>query len=163
MKQESRVRITKRILGYLHSRLAELPLDEVPSQRKRKVKWHARTLLTALIVGIVSGCKGLRDVEWLLANALGTGARKLLGLWCRIADTTLDERPWLVAPHGMLIMMLLRRLGYNMLTLFRAVTTRSEQKRAGPWHELVRTIWVSLICATLEVTESIRRREVIVG
>ena len=91
MKQEARVRITRRILGFLSARLAELPLDEVRSRRKRNRKWPCRTLLTALIVGLVAGCKGLREVERLLANELGEGARKLLGLWRRVADTTLRD------------------------------------------------------------------------
>jgi hypothetical protein len=72
-----------------------------------------------------------------------------------------DDRPWLIAPHGMLVMMLLRRLAYNMLTLLRSVTFRSEHKRAQPWNDLLRTILVSLVSVTIEMVNMMRRRVVI--
>lgn len=100
MEQESRIRLTRRLLGFLSTRLAELPLDEERTKRKRQGKWKPRTLLTALIVGLVAGCKGLREVERLLTNELGEGARKLLGLWRRVADTTLRDYIMALEPEA---------------------------------------------------------------
>lgn len=49
-----------------------------------------------------------------------------------------DERPWIVAdPCGMLVVLLLRRMAYNLVALFRAVTLRSEDNRKTPWATLM--------------------------
>jgi hypothetical protein len=74
-----------------------------------------------------------------------------------------DKRPWLQAPHGMLVMMLLRRLAYHMLSFLRSLTLRAEHSRAQPWSDLVRTILISLVSATLEVVVAMRRRVVLAG
>ena len=57
--------------------------------------------------------------------------------------------------------MLLRRLTYNMLTLYRSVTLRSAANRSQPWATLMRTIHNSLIKATQEAMAGVRRRSVI--
>jgi hypothetical protein len=52
-----------------------------------------------------------------------------------------DDRPWIVAdPRGMLAVLLLRRIAYNLIALFRAVTQRSEDNRKTPWATLI-TAW----------------------
>ncbi len=41
-----------------------------------------------------------------------------------------DEHPWIETdPQGMLVVMLLRRMGYSLLTPYRYVTLRSEEHR----------------------------------
>lgn len=74
-----------------------------------------------------------------------------------------DKRPWLRRPNGMVVMMLLRRLTYNMLSLYRSVTTRSERKRAQPWKELMQEIRDVLVRATRQHLEGLRRRTVAFG
>jgi hypothetical protein len=71
-----------------------------------------------------------------------------------------DDRPWIKAPAGMVVTMVLRRLAYNMLTLYRSVTTRSETKRARGWTELIEDFKVSLYKATQEVMAGVRRRAI---
>jgi predicted transposase YbfD/YdcC len=55
-----------------------------------------------------------------------------------------DDHPWFEAgqdaPQGALVVLLLRRIAYNLLTLFRSVTQRSDQNRQMPWKDLMR--WV---------------------
>lgn len=58
--------------------------------------------------------------------------------WGRIFQE--DQRPWLCRPQGMVVMMLLRRLNYDLLTTYRSVTTRAERKRTQPWKELMRAL-----------------------
>lgn len=41
-----------------------------------------------------------------------------------------DDRPSLLRPEGMVVMNLLRRMAYNFVAIFRAVTERSETARA---------------------------------
>jgi predicted transposase YbfD/YdcC len=77
-------------------------------------------------------------------------------IWDRIFQE--DDRPWLRRPQGMVVMMLLRRLTYNVLAIYRSVTTRSERKRAQPWKELMQDLRDALIRATHQLLEGLRRR-----
>ena len=70
-----------------------------------------------------------------------------------------DDRPWIPSnPQGTLVVQMLRRIAYNLLTLFRSVTLRSESARAIPWRELMRTIVLALTLARLEDLDGLRRR-----
>ncbi len=60
-----------------------------------------------------------------------------------------DDRPWIESdPRGMLVVALLRRLAYNLLTLFRAVTQRSQERRASPWLDMLRWFYNAIISAS---------------
>ena len=59
-----------------------------------------------------------------------------------------DKRPYILDPSGMIIVMLLRRIAYNLLSLFRCITQRSEEKKKIPWKSLMRS--VALMLTTLE-------------
>ena len=80
-------------------------------------------------------------------------------------DTILteDERAWLLRPQGMVVMHLTRRHVYNMLAIFRSVTSRSETARALPWKTLLRRTYNSLIRAARAVVEGVRPRAVAFG
>ena len=56
-----------------------------------------------------------------------------------------DKRPFILQPHGMLVVMLLRRIAYNLLTLFRSVTQRASDKRATPWKSLMNCVLLMLV------------------
>lgn len=71
-----------------------------------------------------------------------------------------DERPWLRRPRGMLVIQLLRRVVYNLLSLYRSVTTRSESKRQRSWTDLLQSLYASLLQATQEVMAGVRRRAI---
>lgn len=69
----------------------------------------------------------------------------------QVLDTTFaeDERPWIQAdPNGMLVVLVLRRLAYTLLTLFRSVTQRAEDKRLRPWREIVQWVDKTLTATT---------------
>lgn len=60
-----------------------------------------------------------------------------------------DDRPWIEAdPHGMLAVLLLRRIAYTLLALFRAVTLRSDEHRAMRWRALLTWMRDALVAAT---------------
>jgi len=62
-----------------------------------------------------------------------------------------DDRPWIEAdPQGMLAVLLLRRVAYTLLALYRAVTLRSDEHRATPWKALLQSVRDVLIAATEE-------------
>ena len=71
-----------------------------------------------------------------------------------------DDRPWIVAsPQGTVVMMLLRRIAYNMLALYRAVTQRAEEKRRTPWKALLRWMRDMLVALDEEDLAGLRNRK----
>lgn len=70
-----------------------------------------------------------------------------------------DEKPWITySAQGMLAVLILRRIAYSMLTLFRSVTQRSETKRATPWRDILRTFYNVVIAATDDCITTLRPR-----
>ena len=68
-----------------------------------------------------------------------------------------DDRPWIEAdPHGMLAVLLLRRIAYTLLALYRAVTLRSEENRASPWKALLTSMRDVLVAATEDQLAGLR-------
>jgi hypothetical protein len=98
MKPEANLRLTRRTVSHLATRTAELGLDNVADPRVGKVRWKLREVLTACLVGMAAGCKGLGEVEQ-LTTTLGRGSRKLLRLWCRLPDTTARDLLCKLDPH----------------------------------------------------------------
>jgi predicted transposase YbfD/YdcC len=71
-----------------------------------------------------------------------------------------DDKPWIVKdPKGAVVLMLLRRLTYNALALFRSVTQRSDEKREVPWKRLLRDVLDVLIAAREQDLVGMRLRE----
>jgi hypothetical protein len=72
-----------------------------------------------------------------------------------------DDRPWIEAdPHGMLAVLLLRRIAYTVLALYRAVTLRSDEGRATRWKALLQSVRDVLIAATDDQLAGLRLRDV---
>lgn len=72
-----------------------------------------------------------------------------------------DNRPWIEADeYGMLAVLVLRRIAYTLLALFRAVTLRSDEHRAMRWKALLSRIRDMLVAATAETLAGLRAREV---
>ena len=70
-----------------------------------------------------------------------------------------DDRPWIVADgNGMLAVLVLRRIAYTLLALFRSVSLRSEPKGAMRWADLMRWVWTAIVAATKEHLAAIRPR-----
>lgn len=70
-----------------------------------------------------------------------------------------DDRPWIEADaNGMLAVLLLRRIAYTVLALFRSVTLRSEESHAMRWKDLL--VWVrdALVAAAAEHMMNLRVR-----
>ncbi len=67
-----------------------------------------------------------------------------------------DYRPWIEAdPHGMLAVLLLRRIAYTLLALFRAAS-RSEGGRAIRWRALLTWVRDVLVAATEDQLAGLR-------
>lgn len=71
-----------------------------------------------------------------------------------------DHRPWIEADaNGMLAMLLLRRIAYTLLTLFRAKTLRSDDHRTTRWRVLLRWVRDALVALAAEHIENLRPRQ----
>ena len=63
--------------------------------------------------------------------------------------------------RGALVVLLLRRMAYNLLTLFRSVTQRSEEKRATAWKDLLRFVYNAVIAASAQDILGLRERKIV--
>jgi hypothetical protein len=141
--------------------------------RKSELWEHARTLLCIEWErrkdGVVVECEKRYFASSLPADEL-TPAQWLWvarGHWGvetthQIIDVSFeeDERPWIRNdPHGMLIVALLRRVAYTLLTLYRSVTQRSDEKRLVSWAELFEWVRDALIASTEATVASLRKRK----
>lgn len=66
----------------------------------------------------------------------------------QILDTAFaeDDHPWVEAhPRAALVVAILRRIAYTILTLFRSVTQRSDERRAAPWKKLFADVFFALV------------------
>jgi len=104
----------------------------------------------------------LTDEQWLLLVRRHWGVENdCHQSWDKIFRE--DAKPWIEAgegaSQGTVAVMLLRRIGYNLLALFRSVTQRSEERRQMPWKDLVRRVYNTLIAAAAVDTEGLRHRD----
>ena len=83
-------RFVRRTAGLLHARMPELALHTVPEVRHRqgRKRWRLSTILRAVVVGLVAGCKGLGELEE-LTRLLARPVRRLLGLPRRLPASDL--------------------------------------------------------------------------
>jgi hypothetical protein len=56
----------------------------------------------------------------------------------------------------MLAVLLLRRIAYTLLALYRAVTLRSDENRASPWKALLTSVRDALVAATEDQLAGLR-------
>ena len=65
--------------------------------------------------------------------------------------------PWIEADaNGMLAVLLLRRIAYTLLALYRAVTLRSDEGRATRWKALLQSVRDVLVAATEDQLAGLR-------
>ena len=70
-----------------------------------------------------------------------------------------DDRPWILQnPRGALVVALLRRIAYTLLTLFRSVTQRSDERRSAPWKLLMLDVFTAFLTTHDHQIRGLRRR-----
>lgn len=137
---------------------------------------HARTFLKVESVLTKDGVNTRREARLFVSSV----AEKALTTeeWLRVVrshwgvevnhntlDTAFleDDRPWIVANgNGMLAVLVLRRIAYTLLALFRSVSLRSAAKRQMSWRELMRWVWSAAVAATDAHLDAIRSRKGVV-
>ena len=82
----------------------------------------------------------------------------------QILDTAFaeDDHPWIEAhPRAALVVAMLRRIAYTLLSLFRSVTQRSDERRRVPWKLLMIDLLFALTTSTEEQCAGLRRHTVL--
>ncbi len=69
-----------------------------------------------------------------------------------------DNHHWIHEPRGMLAVMVLRRIAFNFVALFRCVTQRAEDKRTMPWKDLMWDFYDAMVSATEAQAAGLRAR-----
>jgi len=102
----------------------------------------------------------LSALQWLSAFRAHWGVEVSHHIFDRILDE--DDRPWIEAdPKGMVVVLLLRRIAYNLLALYRSVTQRSDELRLTPWKDLLRWVYNTLINAQHADLDDLRDRKAV--
>jgi hypothetical protein len=71
-----------------------------------------------------------------------------------------DDKPWIETdPKGMVVVLLLRRMAYNLLALYRSVTQRSGERHQTPWKTVLRWVYNTLITAQADDIAGLRTRK----
>jgi hypothetical protein len=69
-----------------------------------------------------------------------------------------DDHPWIVNdPRGALALLVLRRIAYTLLTLYRCVSLRSDENRVMPWKRLMRWFYDTMIAADACALSGLRK------
>jgi hypothetical protein len=70
-----------------------------------------------------------------------------------------DDHPWIENdPQGTLVVMLLRRMAYNLMALFRSVSQRAGHRRQTPWKNVMRWLYNALISVDESQISTLRQR-----
>jgi len=70
-----------------------------------------------------------------------------------------DDHPWVTEnPRLTVVLMILRRIAYTLLTIFRSVTQRSDERRSEAWKELFQRIYDAVLVASADTLAGLRRR-----
>jgi len=79
----------------------------------------------------------------------------------QVLDVTFqeDEHPWVTQnPRLTATIMVLRRIAYTLLSIFKNITQRSDHRRQEPWHRLLTRIRDALLHATSDTFDGLRKR-----
>ena len=83
-------RVIRRMAGYLLARLPDAGIERVSDPRSGPVKWKLSQLITAVLVGLMAGCKSLTELEQ-LTELLSPALRRRLKVGRRLPDTTMRD------------------------------------------------------------------------
>lgn len=85
-------RLNRHMIGWLRARLPDVDLERVTDpRREHRRRWPLGSMLRAVMVGILAGCRSLADVE-ALTQEMSPSARRALGIRGRLPDTTARTR-----------------------------------------------------------------------
>jgi len=98
----------------------------------------------------------LTDAQWLLLVRRHWGVETSH----QILDVSFeeDDHPWIEQnPRATVVVMVLRRIAYTLLALWRYVTLRGESQRSRTWRDVMRAIELAVIKASAGELAGLRR------
>jgi hypothetical protein len=154
-------------------RLFRLTPSGLPVVYKNELWEHARTLLCVESERHQDRCVVTQEKRY-FASSLATDALTpaqwlwaTRGHWAvetthQVLDVAFaeDTHPWIVNDaNGMLVVAVLRRIAYTLLTLYRSVRQRSDEKRLTTWRALMSRMRDMLIASTEATLLALRPRK----
>jgi hypothetical protein len=173
MSDKAKTYSAEEVVSQRERLVRHLTVLEVSPMGENRTMWgHTRTVLKVLsetvVDGVVVGTKTRYFVTSLESSELSAAMwLKLIVLrWGvetshQILDVAFEEdaRPWITKDaQGALAVMLLRRVVYTVLTLFRSVTQRSDDNRVTPFRKLMEWLKDTLKWPNAEEFEDLRPR-----
>ncbi len=98
----------------------------------------------------------LTDRQWLLVVRRHWGVETSH----QILDGAFEEdaHPWIEAnPRATVVLMVLRRIAYTLLALWRGVTLRSDEQRTRPWKGVMSALALAVVTATEQQLRGLRQ------
>jgi predicted transposase YbfD/YdcC len=111
-------------------------------------------------VGSLPSCR-LKADQWLLVVRRHWGVE----IAHQVLDVAFkeDKRPIIREnPRATVVVAMLRRIVYTLLTLFRSVTQRSDERRHTPWKKLINSVFRTLIGSHQATLTGLRRHPLLV-
>lgn len=136
--------------SWSHLRTVLLVESETFDAAGRRIAHEVRYFLSSLPLARLSA------EQWLLLVRLHWGVETAH----QILDVAFaeDDHPWIRSlPRATVAVAILRRIAYNIMTLFRSVTQRSDSKRHAPWRQLLLDVYLTLATATADDLFGLRR------
>ena len=136
--------------GWSHLRTVLRVESETFDVAGRRTAYEERYFLASLPLSRLS------PAHWLLLVRLHWGVETVhQSLDAAFAE---DAHPWIESvPRAAVVVAILRRIAYDLLTLFRSVTQRAETNRQLPWRSLMRDLYITLVAATAQELAGLRR------
>jgi len=117
-----------------------------------KVAYSMELILRALVFGIVTATRSLRDVENRSVQVAAKSAADLDST-SKIADNTFGKVLWSRHPKGVFIVSLLRRIGLNIMAVVRQLSRLSHTKERPTWHQVAEHFFL-VHCGSILQTEA---------
>jgi len=149
---ERRLFLTEQMTGFGWAHLHTVVRVESRIYEHGIVTCEDRYFVSSLPISRLTAAQWLRLIRllWGVENAVHCTADKMMRE---------DQHPWIEAnPKGALIVTLLRRIAYNLLTLFRSVTLRADISHSIPWKTLMRWVRLALLTAGPDDVARLRPR-----
>ena len=136
--------------GWEHLRTVLRVESETFDVAGRRIVYEQRYFLVSL------PSSRLTPAQWLLLVRLHWGVETAH----QILDVAFaeDNHPWIESvPRGAVVVAILRRIAYDLLTLFRSVSQRADANRQLPWRSLLRDVYLTLVATTAAELAGMRR------
>ena len=136
----------------LLARELDLPILELCGSRPElRTPATATCAAMEILAGSFSGADTITCYCW--GSASGWAGKDAIN-----RELARGDHPWIEQnPRATVVVIVLRRIAYTLLSLWRGVTLRSDEQRTRPWRDVMRDILLAAVTATAEHLHALRR------